>query len=216
MCVKPSKTWYWSFAVAEKGSPPLTQLECAAPCCDFCHPQPRMCQAFAKYKPTEASLLKSCCFCACSQLQTAAVNPGLIFLLFCRMKSSLSGHTRRSSHPSALSQAMSQGRARVRDAVRGVRPCPRLRHPQRPPQPSGGIQGYLSLQWGVSEACKECNREISGPCPAPSPPAWEEIGCRFRACEGPDLCSSQMRPGGSDGFRALLVTFLPSCLALTA
>lgn len=191
------KTKQDSGTVAGKGSLPLTHLECVAPCCDRCHPQPGMCQALAKYTLTQASLLKSCCFFACSQLQTAAVNPGLIFLLFCRMKSSLSDHTRRSSHLSALPQGMSQGRARVCDAVQGVRPCPQLRCPQCPPQCARGIQGCLSLQWGVSEACKECNREISGPFPAPSPPAWEEIGCRFRACEAPDLCGSQLWLGGS-------------------
>lgn len=89
--------------------------------------------------------------------------------------------------------------------------------PSVPATAFGRAQGYLTLQWGVSEPCKERNGEISGSFPAPSPPAWEEIGCRFRACEAPDLCGSQTWLGGSDGHPSLQSTacdFSPieSCL----
>lgn len=56
-------------------------------------PSPGCARLLLKCKVTQPRLLKSCCFCDCSQLQTAAANPGLIFLLFGRMKSSLSGHS---------------------------------------------------------------------------------------------------------------------------
>lgn len=112
--MKPSQAVVLVLCCSREGRPPLlTHLERAAPHYNRCHPQPGMCQVLAKDKPTPASLLKSCCLCAHSQLQTAAVHPGLIFLLFCRVKSSLSGHTRRSSHPPALTQGVRQGRVRV-------------------------------------------------------------------------------------------------------
>lgn len=103
--------------------------------------------------------------------------------------------------------------------MQGVCPCPWLRSSQCPPRRSvggvgwsGWIQAYLSLQWGVSDACNESNGDFSA-----LSTCLEEIGCRFRACEAPGLCGSQMRPdrsGGHPSLQSTLVAFLPLRLAL--
>lgn len=210
--------WYWSFAVTEEGTPPsLPRLEHTAPHCDCRRPQPGICQALAKYKPPQASLLKSCCLCDCSQLQTAGVNPGLIFLLFGRMKSSPSGHTRRCSHLSALSRGVSQGRARIRDTVRGVCPCRWLGHPQCPPQHSGGLRVTSPCSGVFLNPVRSVTERFQVPSQLPLHLPGRKSAADLGLVK-PLICAAARHGwvGLTDTphCRAPLVTFLPSSLAL--
>lgn len=78
------------------------------------------------------------------------------------------------------------------DAVQGVCPCP--------PQRLGEIQRYLSLHWGVSEACEECHGENSGPFPAPVPLPARKLAADLELVK-PLLCAAV--GCGSDGHPCL-------------
>lgn len=83
------------------------------------------------------------------------------------------------------------------DAAQGVCPCP--------PQCLGESQAYLSLQCGVCEACEECHRENSAPCPLPARKSAAELGF-----VKPLLCAA-VRCGLTDSSvcRTPLGNFLP-------